>query len=115
MRLFLFFACLMFIQICSADVIIDDPQFYDDLSPILSSEIDHYEICMSNDVDDVCDETLSISDRVIKSDQIPNAKFLKAKTVDIFGRRSAEWSNTFRIKSPLPPNLSIKIIIEIGV
>tara|TARA_R110002126_G_scaffold1757_9_gene10588 strand:- start:306 stop:644 length:339 start_codon:yes stop_codon:yes gene_type:complete len=110
----LFVVFLLFVQIVSANVNIDAPLLYDDGSELLASDIDHYEICVSNNVIDVCDEIIDVVGDTIAMTQIPHAKFLKAKTVDIFGRRSAGWSNTFNIRSPLPPNLSIKIIINVG-
>jgi len=109
-----FILLMLFSMSALADINITPPTKYDDGSELLSTEIDHYEICISHSIADVCDQIISITGNTITSDQLGNAYRVKAKTVDTDGLKSQAWSSAVIFKYPLPPGLTITINIIVG-
>ena len=105
---------LFSVSATAADITIDPPTKYDDGSELLSTDIDHYEVCISQTTKDVCDQVISVAGNTIASDQIANAYRVRARTVDINGLKSTMWSNSVVFKYPLPPGLTITINIHVG-
>lgn len=97
-----------------ATVEITPPTRYTNGEALPPSSIKHYELCTISANKD-CESILKVNG-MFNTDILPaNTIAVKARTVTITGAVS-DWSNVIDepFKRPLPPTLSIKIIVEVS-
>jgi hypothetical protein len=89
-----------------ADVNITPPTAYENGDPLPPEDIQHYEVCISQTDQDICDSKIDVTGGVIKSSEVPeNTHHIKARTVTVYGEASA-YSNTVLLnRKPGEPKL----------
>ena len=97
-----------------SEINIEPPTKYTNGEALPSGSIAHYEVCAISANND-CESILQVSDTFNTSILPANTIAVKARTVTITGAVS-DWSNIIDepFKRPLPPVLSIKIIVEVS-
>ena len=107
---------LLISSLSYGQVNIEAPTAYDSGMPLSPGNINSYEFCISNVVEDICTSTRTVPGTATTLDNIPgDTRSVKARTILEQGR-AGDFGPRFyeAFHSPLAPGLSYSITLTVG-